>query len=776
MTELPFVPPRDDQFYLLRAHRQPLPANVAAHFIERFTAPGDLVIDPFAASDAAVRAALERGRRILATEVNPLVAWAARAQATMPAAREIQAALARFGETRKDNETLRAHIEKLYASHCAQCGGGVIVDYFVYAREDAKNYLAEKIYACAQCGARRDAATEGDRLRAQQAAPRGLTLPLLTQRLYADDPAQTPRLKRLLKVYTPRNLNALAVLTQKLDADFRQDTARQILNALLLHALDAGTALYAAPDALPARDIPPAFVEANVWRALEFAARGLGERAPALRLAPDAKTVLDMNAPAAFMSQGGARWLVENAAGASAALALASPARLDPTFWDLSFLWTRWLFGKNAAAPLEPLLEDERQRWGWYGGALAKALDETARLLRADARLVVAFPSGSHAMIEALILAAAASYALQDFAFRPADDLPTPTEFGARRGAYQVVWQRRASDAVDHASALSGEALSAALRAQALRGALKILRARGEPLAYSWVHHGALTELARAAALRAVLRQTYRQGNNAFQFLHHEIDAGLKQGYAEELDHWQEKTRVLWLARAAEPPQTALSARVERAVREVLTAQKRIARDALETLILEQFPGLTTPERELVDICARANAEANASEWIWRAPSENETLEQARAAAAQLGARWGYQIVPAPAPFDLLWRGEKIIPGSASGAVPEERVYEDVYLFVFRARADLGDLVARQIAPRRGLIVIPETQVEFTRQFLWRDPRWQKRLERAGWEFLRASALQWLNAHAETARAAFPLAWGLEPALMRSEKQMDLFE
>ena len=33
--------------------------------------------------------------------------------------------------------------------------------------------------------------------------------------------------------------------------------------------------------------------------------------------------------------------------------------------------------------------------------------------------------------------------------------------------------------------------------------------------------------------------------------------------------------------------------------------------------------------------------------------------------------------------FDLIWRIEKIIPGSSSGLIREERLLEDAYAFVF---------------------------------------------------------------------------------------------
>ena len=767
-----FVPPRDEQFYLLRAHRQPLPLNVAARAIEQFTQPGDLIADPFVASDAIVRAALERGRRILASESNPLVAWAARAQATMPPAREIHVALVRLGETHKDNAPLRAYVEKLYASQCAQCGGSVSAECFVHVREGEKFLLAEKMYTCAQCGPRRDMVTEGDRLRATEVAPRGLTLPLLTQRLLGQETTHAARLKELLGLYTPRNLNALATITQKLDADFRQDKARAVLDALLLHALDVGTSLYASPDALPTREIPETFLEVNVWHAMENAAHGLGERAPALRLASSAAQVVSGTTPAAVIAQGGARFIAENARGQNVALILSSPARLDPLFWDLSFLWARWLLGKNAAAPIESLLDAERQRWSWYGGALAKVFDETVRFARADAHLVIAFPSGSHAMIEALVLSAATRYVLRDFAFRPARGFQNTTEFGTLRGDYQVVWQRedgaRKFDDVD--------ALGNAMREGALRGGLDVLRARGEPLSFSWLHHAALTECARENIFADVLDLEYRKGDNAFQFLRHRIDEGLKEGYAHEIDHLQEKTRVVWLARNMETSLLPLCERVERAVRDVLRERVRVGDKELHDAVLAQFTGLLTPEIELVEICARAYADWVEGEWRWCEDDVSAQLSHARTQTAQLGARLGYQVVEDAAPFELIWRAEKIIPGSASGAIREERFYEDMYAFVFRARVDFQDLAALRALPLHGLLVIPETQVELTRERLRRDPRGLKKLERAGWEFLRVPMVEFLLREDYTTRPEFHLAWGLLPALGHKQEQLELFE
>jgi hypothetical protein len=776
---LAFVPRRDGRFYLLARHRQPLPENIAAHFIEQYTQPNDLIVDPFAASDAVVRAALERGRRILASETNPIVAWATRVQATLPNARDLNAALGRLGDTRKEGDSLKAATEKLYASQCAQCGGMVTVDYFVWRRDGSKSLLAAKVYTCSKCGDRHDDAAEADRQRVQAYDRPGLSYHLLVQKLLADDPANTPHIKRLLELYTPRNLNALAGITQKLDAEFRDnapgqsDVTRNLVSALLLHALDVGSSLYPSPDGMPTRSVPDEFIEVNVWRAMEQAACSLGERPAAPRLASKPEQVIKSSTPAAFIAQGGARFLAENAPAAQAALMLSSPARLDPMFWELSFLWTRWLLGKNAAAPLEPLLDSKRQRWGWYGDALTKSVADAAKLLRPNAPAVIAFPSGSHAMIEALLLAASPVFDLNDFAFRPERGADRTTEWGALRGDYQVVLKRIAESNASSANPPP----AGKIRSGALQGARDILSARGEPLAYSWLHHAALVKLAQEGTLQETLSARYRESDNAFQYLRHRMEEGFKEGYVQEIDHWEQDGRVLWMRRQGEQQSDAdtdLAARVETFVRRLLEAEQRISVDAFEDRVLAEFSGLLTPEIELVEICARAYAEQRNGEWLWREQDVNAELQHARALTRQLGEQLGVQVVDAPPQFEMIWRTERVIPGSASGSMREERIYEDEYAFLFRERLDFAELSRFRAAPLRGLVVIPEQQVELTRERLRRDPRWLKALERAGWQFLRVPMLELLLSEEHATRPEFRLAWGLEPPLAGGQEQLHL--
>src|SRR5450756_2077071 len=117
-----FIPDRDaPAFYPLRDYLRGVPATVAEKYVDALTAEGDLVVDPFACLPTVARVAHARGRRAIAVESNPLWAWLARAMATLPPAQEIDAALARLGDTLKDETPLRVHINQLYQTICAAC-------------------------------------------------------------------------------------------------------------------------------------------------------------------------------------------------------------------------------------------------------------------------------------------------------------------------------------------------------------------------------------------------------------------------------------------------------------------------------------------------------------------------------------------------------------------------------------------------------------------------------------------------------------------------------
>lgn len=765
-----FVPDRDPAFYLLARHRQPLPENVARAYIEEFSAPGDLVIDPFAASPTVARVAADLGRRAIAVDSNPLVAFADRVQAALPPPRDIKIALARLGELVKEDETLKSHVEGLYSSVCANCGTGVVVDHFYHALD--LNAPVDKVYRCPNCGLRRDPTNDSDRSRAAEIKPRGFHYHLLLERIVGTEGEHFSRLRDLLKLYTPRNLLALVSVTLKLEAEIREESTHDILTACLIHALDVGTTLSALPGGLPQRKTPDVFVEMNIWQALEAAAAGLGSAPKGIPPSESPSNVVEAAVPSLFVGHGSARSLLTLKAPV-AALLLSSPARLDPLFWQLSYLWTRWTLGKTAAQPLEPLLEEERQRWGWYGTALTASLREGSRLLRDGGRAAFCFPAGSHAMIEALCLAAAPYFQLESFAFRPSRGAGAATEFGAVRGDYRVLWRL----GIANAPTRTAREVAVKVRSAALIGSTEILGARGEPLAYSWVHHGALRRIASDGGLAETMAAQVPARDNAFQFLRRELEAGLKGGYARDFDHWAQPGRVLWVRRPGARENPPLADQVERSVREILESEPVISDWKLEDRILAMFPELLTPEIELVALCAEAYAEQIEGEWHWRQVDREAEFALGIRLVRSLGARLGHQVRSGKKQeiFDLVWSEERIVPGSSAGGVVETRVHEDAFGFTFRENVDLRTLVREQALPIHGMVVIPERMVELTKAKLERMPTLVKPLHEAGWDFLRVPFVEMLLRSTAVERAEFQLALGLDPPLAEGREQMELF-
>ncbi len=65
-----------EQLSPLQVYLPTMPAGVAATYIEAYTQPGELVLDMFCQTPQVIREGLALGRRVLATNLNPVVTCA----------------------------------------------------------------------------------------------------------------------------------------------------------------------------------------------------------------------------------------------------------------------------------------------------------------------------------------------------------------------------------------------------------------------------------------------------------------------------------------------------------------------------------------------------------------------------------------------------------------------------------------------------------------------------------------------------------------------------
>jgi len=757
-----FIPDCDPRpAYPLRDFLRAPPVSVAQTYIEALTAPGDLVIDPFGSTPNVARAALALNRRAIVIQSHPLWAWLARTLATLPPPAEITATLARLGDVLKDDLPLRTYINQLYTTLCANCHQPTPADYFVRTREGG---VRARRYTCEHCHVtREDPATEDDLRRAQAIAPRGMHYHFAFARVVPEGGLHAERIHKMLEVYTPRNLSALVIITQKIQARFSA-RERNLLWLLLLYGLERGTAFYASVEAEPQLTRPATFIEFNLWRELERAARALAaEASVAHDLAESPQQVVNATMPV-YIGQGNARTLARDVPRGSAALVLTAPPGRRVAWYALTYLWGAWILGRAAMASWVPFLDtrkDAAWEWRWYTDALDEAMKTIASILRAEAYAVFAFTESWHAVIEALVLAAARAHLhLESFVFQPRLGDAPRGEFDDIRGEYRMTFTLSAGDKprVSDVTRLEQQ-----MRAAAFFAASDVLARRGEALAFSWVHHAALTRLARDGWLGHLFALPIQTSPR--QFLRRVIFAGLQDGYAHDFDHATTAGQFVWFRRSRnlEPP---LIERVEEAVCDQL-ARGVSSREALCDALYRQFPGDLTPEAGLVELCAEAYAQ----------PPTAEDRAQVLETLAQLGKRLRYTTIfdfrfsiadasSSPHPplsslvFDVVWQ--------ASGEV--------VYAFLWQTRARLSDLARIHIAPARGGLVVPENFVALMREKTRRLPHLTEAFYEAGWNFVRVAAAHQLLAQETLERGDAISMLGLEPPILRREAQLELFK
>ena len=765
-----FIPNRDPRsFYPLRDYLRGVPASVAEKYIDALTAPGDLVIDPFACAPTVARVAQTMGRRAIAVESNPLWAWLARALATLPPAQEIDAALARLGDTIKDDTPLRVHISQLYTTTCAACRKPTPVDYFVHARNAGPIH---RHYTCAHCGETRDdPATEDDLQRAASFDAHAMHYHLAFERVAPPGHLHAERIRKMLAVYTPRNLYALVTLTLKIDSLFRSTREHETLLLLLLHLLDHGSSFYATADSAAQLTTHKQFVEFNLWREIESAARGLGRAGAPINFAASTQELIDSATPTAFIGRGSARSLARVMPPSSATLVLATPPTRRLAVWALSYFWGAWILGRDAAQPLTPFLDARKDAvWErrWYFDSLLQSLNALSKLLQPNARVAFVFEESWHQAIEALLLAAAgARFELETFLFQPrVGDFPH-REYDDIRGDYRVtITPSSVAEGGEAKTGVGTPQLEAKIRATALQAGSEILKRRGEPLAFSWVHHAAFTRAMRDGLLAQAM--ALKSKTPSGRLAHNAVIAGLTEGYAHDFDHYESQAQFLWLRRSPEL-ESPLVDRVEDAAREILQRGAQVSREELEDAVYQQFPGDLTPEAGLIDLCASAYAESRPEGFLKPFGSTSET-DKSRALdlLARLGERLEYHVERPDrsqrpfrsSPFDLVWLSNGDI---AHG-------------FVWRDRAQFADLAQVHLAPARGYLIVPESIVPLLREKARRQPHLADAVNEAGWDFVRVPFVEELLNVEKVERSDIALMAGLVPPAAEGRAQLELFD
>ena len=727
----------------LARYLPPIPDGVAAAFLAQQASlpagsgvtPGSWILDPFGASPRLAVEMARRGYGVLVATNNPITRFLLEMAANPPSQADLQGALADLAAARKGDERLETHLQSLYMTTCTQCHAQVPAEAFIWERQSGA--LVGRIYQC-PCGEGGEyPATEADQTRAAQlAANDSLHRARALERVAAPDDPDRIHAAEALECYLPRAVYALITIINKFESLSLPPERRRALLGLVLTACDEASALWPHPAERPRPkqlNIPPRFLEKNVWLALE---RGVelwftDEKVIPLVEWPE----LPHEAGSICLFDGPMRELAPQLRDFPLNAIITVLPRPNQAFWTLSALWAGWLWGREAAAPFKSVLRRRRYDWNWHATALHATLKNLTERLPLNAPFFALLPELEPPLLSAALLAAAgAGFDLSGLALR------------SRHDPAQVVWHRRAFAHEDQQTA--------EIDPQAVRQALQLaLRERGEPLPYLYLHAAGLAFMASDHSLR--------WQEEALTEIHAPIQAALDEA---EFVHYAESPNPesgLWGLAKWDIEADPLPDRMEVAVVQFLQKHPGITQRDLEAALNADFPGLLTPSLGLLRAVLVSYAIETDGSWSLRPEdspaARHADLESAAQSLAALGSRLGFSLQREDSPRRILrWQQDG----------------ETAYTFYLLASAVVGQLLRSNPLPAaNSFLVLPGGRAGLLSYKLERDPGLKSIAER--WRVVKFRHLRRMAEMTRLTRQRFEQELSADP--IEAPEQMKLF-
>ncbi len=428
------------------------PLGLLSARIDAHTGPGDVVADLAGRGGWVARAALDRQRRAVSIESQPMTRLLAEVVLRPPDVRHLDAALQGISASPRGESSLKVSISDMYATRCATCGRGLVVDEVVWvAREDGEAEPVERVYRCTVCRDQRGG-TEGrtapldaDDVRRALADP-GIEAARTSARdRFAPIDGAPDLVDELLDLHAPRQLVGLVAIMERIEGDLRAAPVLAALRLAFLHALlpasrlgtsggrSAGLRVSGGHVKLPAA-VVERWRERNPWVAFEEASRlvrgfvqqleggavgplqaRLGEDLRALGEG-SATTVLAVASPSALRALRAPATSSDRAPTNDPRIRLVlgqPPVRPNLERLITAYYHTSWALGRDAASllPIDALAGQHlRAPWSWGAVSIARSLAAVEPSMARDGRVVQLIDGGPEALAAVAIGGASAGY------------------------------------------------------------------------------------------------------------------------------------------------------------------------------------------------------------------------------------------------------------------------------------------------------------------------------------------------------------------------------
>lgn len=602
LVDVPYVPGSAPPPELpLGRFLPPIPAGMVQEWCQKNLKPGDWVLEPFGFNPLMVIEIAAAGYPVLVCVNNPIHAFLLQILASAPQSEDLTAALQDLAIISKGDERMEGYVRGLYHVNCANCHHQIEADGFLWKKDSQHPYAAQ--VNCTFCGASGDQPLTEETLQSlPPLPPKHLHMARALNRIAERDDALREQVENALNAYPTRPLIILQTIINKLESLEQSPRRRELLIALILSAADQGNTLWAypTPRVRPRQIVVPAvYQERNLWKVMEKAVA-------AWQILPSPVPFVNWQGipdqpHGIYMFQGRIRELTPAPPDGFFSAVLAAIPRPNQAFWTLSALWTGWIWGQEAVAPIRQVLSRQRYDWNWHSHALMGVFEAIHNLSQTSPNFWGLIAENEPMFLLATLLAAdARGFKLVGFAQSIDDQIA------------QCRWQ----PVPPSTKTQPDEALSTARTA-----AVNYLHKKGEPATYQQIHTAAITGSAQENKLAIdIFLQNINQAASETQKWIESIfqepnlltrvtgsSAALETG-----DWWLQKpTRV----------EMPLIDRLEELIYSHLISSPTTTADTVKRVAYRAFPGIYTPEDDLILNCLSSYAELvdpNAHQWSLR--------------------------------------------------------------------------------------------------------------------------------------------------------------
>jgi hypothetical protein len=632
--DLPYIPGSNPPPEIpLSRFIPPIPGGMGTAWCQKFLSPGDWVLEPFGYNPMLIIEIAAAGYPVLTTINNPIHAFILQMIASAPGKDELIAALQDLAITPKGNDRMEPYIRSLYHVTCKDCKREIEADAFLWEKGSEKPYAVQ--VKCPYCGAAGDQAfTEEDHERLRGLPPVQLHQARALNRIIGADSTLRSQVVNALNAYPARPLIVLQTIINKLDSLEQSPRHRDLLIGLILSAADQGNTLWAYPSPRnrPRQIVVPnVYQERNLWKVLEESITSW----QVIDTPIPVKTWGDMAAEpfGIHVFHGRIRELAPQPDQDFFSAVLATIPRPNQAFWTLSALWTGWIWGQHAVAPIRNVLSRQRYDWNWHTNALKGVFDAIQTYHHPGLKMWgIAAENEPMLLLASLMAAETSGLTLSAFSHSLDDQVA------------QCYWVKTPNPSVR-----TKPNIAITIAKQKVKD---FLITKGEPSNYQEIHTAAITGLANENKLTVDI---FLQNPNSATS---ETQKWIETIFTEEalLRRVGGGTATLetgeWWLRDPSNIALPLIDRVEEKLLKLLFTNEITSAQEVKTHIYQAFEGIYTPENKVLLNCLESYADLiDPEKLIWKIrDNEKQAIRKAevdsiRGMLVKIGKRLNFKPV-----------------------------------------------------------------------------------------------------------------------------------